>query len=67
MVRMTPDIIRALRARLGLSQAGLARALDAPTSTVIGWEQPEGTARHRKPDRRYRAALERLKKQMEDE
>jgi len=35
---MTPDEIRAFRARLGLSQEALARALPCSVSAIHGWE-----------------------------
>ena len=35
---MTPDAIRAIRAKLGLSQEALATRLDVSTATVVSWE-----------------------------
>ena len=39
--RWTPESIKALRNRLGLSQSGLARTLDSrcTVTTVANWEQ----------------------------
>jgi transcriptional regulator with XRE-family HTH domain len=39
---MTPDGLKALRARLGLSQAGLAAALDLTEGTIRNYEGARG-------------------------
>lgn len=36
---MTPDEIKALREKLGLTQEGLARAIDVSSVTVNRWEK----------------------------
>lgn len=39
MADLTPDIIRALRHRLGVTQAGLAARLGCTSQAVAFWEQ----------------------------
>jgi DNA-binding transcriptional regulator YiaG len=39
MPELTPETIRALRQRLGLTQAGLAERLGCTTQAVAFWEQ----------------------------
>lgn len=39
MAGLTPDTIRALRHRLGMTQAGLATRLGCTTQAVAFWEQ----------------------------
>lgn len=54
---MTPDDLRAFRNKLGLSQAGLARALDVDVMTISRWERGAMAIQH---PTILRLALERL-------
>jgi len=54
----TPEQIKALRKRLGLTRAGFAERLSVGYSTVCLWEQ--GGA---KPDRRNADAIQRLSRE----
>lgn len=54
---MTPDDLRAFRNKLGLSQAGLARALGVDVMTVSRWERGAMAIQH---PTILRLALERL-------
>lgn len=55
MTTWTPAAIKALRERLGITQAQLAARLGCALSTVTMWEQG-----HRMPDARLAAALDGL-------
>ncbi len=54
---MTGADLKSVRQQLGLTQAGLARALDIPVNTIARWERGEVPIRHA---RVLRLALERL-------
>lgn len=54
---MTPTEIRALRARLNLSQKQLAEALLVSRETVVRWESPSS---HSRPRRIYVEAMHKL-------
>jgi len=57
--RITAKMIKSVRDRLGLSQAGLAKILDTATNTVYLWEQKEGRLTFRNPE--TKAAIVRLR------
>ena len=50
MARITAKMIKSIRGRLGLSQAGLAKILEVATNTVLLWEQKEGRLTFRNPE-----------------
>ena len=57
-IRMTPRLIRALRHRLGISQAGLAKLVGVSTVAVGQWES--GRSRPRAGSKARLAALRRV-------
>ena len=48
--RITAKMIKSVRDRLGLSQAGLAEILGVAPNTVLLWEQKEGRLTFRNPE-----------------
>jgi DNA-binding transcriptional regulator YiaG len=56
--RLSPGLIRKLRARLGVSQAALARLAGVSPATVVGWER--GRSRPTDANRRRLIGLRKL-------
>lgn len=55
---MTPTEWKQARHSLGLTLDQLAQVMGCALSTVQGYEAPEGSAKHRKPDGRALRVLE---------
>lgn len=57
---MTPDEVREVRHRLGLSQDGLAERLGVSRSTIARWEMDRRSDHARRPSSMAKAAMRRL-------